>query len=78
MLEKEFQYYLDNQQELVEKYNGKFLVIKNDEVIGVYDSEDIAYFETEKNHELGTFIIQYCEMGDKAYTQSFSSRVSFA
>jgi len=27
-LEKEFKYYLDNQDKLVEKYNGKFIVIK--------------------------------------------------
>ena len=38
MLEKEFTYYLDHQSELVEKYNGKFLVIKGEDVIGVYDA----------------------------------------
>jgi len=77
MLEKEFSYYLENQAELVEKYNGKFLVIKNDEVIGVYDSEETAYFETEKSNEVGTFLIQFCENGDSSYTQPFHSRVSF-
>ena len=29
MLKKEFQYYLDNQDELVKKYNHRFLVIKD-------------------------------------------------
>jgi len=37
MLEKEFKYYLDNQQDLVKKYNGKFIVIVEDKVIGAYD-----------------------------------------
>ena len=78
MLEKEFKFYLDHQAELVEKYNGKFLVIKGEEVIGVYDAEDTAYFETEKSHEAVTFLIQFCEMGDSSYTQIYHSRVSFA
>ena len=78
MLEKEFKYYLDNQTQLVEKYKGKFLVIKGEEVIGIYDSEDSAYFESEKTHELGTFLIQFCESGDSSYSQIYHSRVTFA
>lgn len=78
MLEREFKYYLDHQAELVEKYDGKFLVIKGEEVIGVYDAEAAAYFETAKKHEAGTFLIQFCEQGDSSYTQVYHSRVSFA
>lgn len=77
MLETEFKYYLNNQNQLVEKYNGKYIVIKGEDVIAVYDSETEAYFETQKQHELGTFLIQYCEPGDEAYTEIFHSRVSF-
>ena len=77
MLEKEFKYYLNNQSELVKKYNGKFLVIKEEQVIGVHDSESVAFFETKKEHEEGTFLIQFCESGDESYTQSFHSRVVF-
>ncbi len=43
MLEKEFKYYLDNQEELIKKYIGRFIVIKGDEVIGDYTSESGAY-----------------------------------
>lgn len=77
MLEKEFKFYLDNQEKLVKKYSGKFLVIKNEEVIGVYDSDEEAYFHTISEHEAGTFLIQFCEAGDSSYTQSFHSRVIF-
>ena len=77
MLTKEFQYYLDNQDELVKKYNHKFLVIKNCEVIGDYNTYEEALFETSKEHELGTFLIQECTEGDSAYTQMFHSRVIF-
>lgn len=78
MLDKEFKYYLDNQNELVKKYNHRFLVIKDCKVIGDYESYDKALFETSKTHELGTFLIQECTEGDSAYTQTFHSRVVFA
>ena len=76
-LKKEFQYYLDNQDELVKKYNHRFLVIKDCKVIGDYDTYEEALFETSKVHGLGTFLIQECTEGDSAYTQTFHSRVIF-
>lgn len=76
-LEKEFKYYLEHQKELVKKYNGKFVVIKGEEVLGAYDSENEAIKKTVKSHELGTFLIQKCEPGTSAYTQTFHSRVAF-
>ncbi|MCX6233380.1 MAG: hypothetical protein NT175_01455 [Bacteroidetes bacterium] len=78
MLEKEFKYYIDNQNELVKQYNGKYIVIIEEEVIGAYSSEIIAYTETIKNHELGTFLIQLCVPGKDSYSQTFHSRVIFA
>ncbi len=78
MLEKEFKYYLDHQTELVEKFNGKFIVIKNEKVIGVYDTKNDAYFETIKTEKLGTFIIQLCTPGPDAYTQISHARVIYA
>ena len=77
-LRDEFKYYLDNQQELVEKYEGKVLVIKDQQVIGVFDSELQAVEETSKEHALGSFLVQKCEPGEESYTQTFHSRVVFA
>ena len=74
-LEKEFQYFLDHQDELARQYGGEFLIIKNQRVIGVYDTEVEAFTETQKQHELGTFLIQECRAGSKVYTQTFHSRV---
>jgi hypothetical protein len=78
MLEKEFKYYLENQQELVKKYNGKYLVIRDNDVIGAYDKESDALFKSEEKYPLGTFLIQKCTPGDEAYTQTFHSKVLFA
>lgn len=76
-LEKDFQYFLKNKKELVEKYNGKFIVIKNQQIIGVYGSEVEAVTETEKEHTLGSFLVQKCEPGSESYTQTYHSRVAF-
>lgn len=72
-----FQYYLDNQEEFVKKYNGKYLVIKDNSVAGVFDTEESAYFDAERKYGLGNFIIQLCTPGDGAYTQHYASRVTF-
>lgn len=68
MLHDEFIYFIDNQDELVRKHRGKYIVIKDRRVIGVYASEWDAYTESQKQHELGTFLIQKCEPGPSAYT----------
>ncbi|MBA7537739.1 hypothetical protein ES705_30008 [subsurface metagenome] len=72
-LEKEFKYYLKNQDELVKKYNGKVIVIKNKKVIGVYDSVAEAVHETSKNEPLGNFLVQKCTPGKKDYTVTLYS-----
>lgn len=77
MLEKEFEYYLKNQDKLVRLYDGKFIVIKGENVIGDYASEIEAYTETKKTHEVGTFLIQKCTPGVNDYTETFHSRVVF-
>lgn len=77
MLEREFEYYLEHQVDLVQKYNDKFIVIMGKTVVEAYDSIEDAYCESLEKYEEGTFLIQYCESGVEAYTQSFCSRVSF-
>jgi hypothetical protein len=77
-LEKEFQFYLDHQDELVAKYNGRVVVIKGEEVIGDYADEMEAVSETRKTHPLGTFLVQRCTPGEEAYTAKYNTRVSFA
>jgi hypothetical protein len=77
-LQQSFEYYLAHQAELVQAYNGKYVVIIGDRVVGSYGSEAEAIAETLKSHDLGTFLVQRVEPGDASYTQSFHSRVSFA
>ena len=76
-LEAEFKYYLDNQDVLVQKHKGKFVVVKSQQVVGVHDTEEEAIRETMKEHELGTFLVQFVEAGAENTSQTFHSRVFF-
>jgi len=58
MLDKEFQYYLDNQDTLVEKYDGRYVAIIGEEVVGDYDDYSHALSHLLKNHEMGTFLVK--------------------
>ena len=76
-LQKELEYFKAHQDELVKQYEGKFIIIRDQNVEGVYDTEIEAYTEAQKKFVLGTFMIQQCLAGKESYTQSFHSRVSF-
>nr|WP_311521977.1 hypothetical protein [uncultured Porphyromonas sp.] len=70
-----FKWYLDHQDILVQKYNGRVLVIKDNEVKGDFDSEGAAYsFAVKEQYEPGTFMIQECSPGSEAYSQTFFTR----
>ena len=60
MLSKEYKYFNDNKIELLEKYYGKFIVIKDCKVIGSYSSLEKAIVVTTIDHKIGTFLIQEC------------------
>jgi len=77
MLDKEFDWYLAHQNELVEQYNGKHIVIKDGIVVGFYDSTLEAYLESKKKYKLGTFLIQLCTPGEKDYTVTFHHNLAF-
>ena len=76
MLNKEFKYYLDHQEELIPLYEGKFIVIIGNEVVGAYDNREDAYYSSMEKYEPGTFMIQLCTPGDDAYTVRYYNRVS--
>lgn len=77
-LKKDFAYYLEHQDEMVEKYDGKYIVIRDGQVLGDYDDELTAITETQKSHELGTFLVQRVSTGTSDYSQTFHSRVVFS
>lgn len=72
MFETELKFFIDNQTELVRKYQGKFLVIVRSELIGAFPSPLAAYEAAQAKYEKGTFVIQPCVSGPAAYTIELS------
>lgn len=75
MLDKEFKYYLEHQDELVSRYNGKYIVLIGEQVVGAYDNREDAYYSSIEKYEPGTFMIQLCTPGEDAYTVRYYNRV---
>ena len=74
----EFRFYRANQDDMVSRYDGKVIVMKNHKVIGVYDSVTAAVTQTRKQHKPRTYLVQQVSEGDKAYARTFHSpRVVF-
>ena len=74
-LKKEFEYYLAHQAEMVEKYDGRVIVLKNNQVIGDYATVPEAVHTTRKGHPMGTFLVQRVSEGSKDYTVKIGSGV---
>jgi hypothetical protein len=73
MFQQELEFFKANQADLVERYAGKILVIKESSVVGVYDTNIEAYDNALKEFELGSFMIQPCKAGEDAYTVTIST-----
>lgn len=74
MLEKEYEFYQKNKEDFCKLYNNKFIVIKNNDVLGAYNSRADALSETIKKHKVGTFLIQEIKDSDEMVIR-FHSRV---
>jgi hypothetical protein len=75
MLENEFKYYLERQDDLVKEYNGRIIVIVNGKVVGVYGSKIDAYLDSVKEYNPGTFLIIECTPGADSYNIHQRSRI---
>ncbi len=73
MFDKELAFFIAHQNDLVAKHRGKVLVLRGEHVEGAYDSTLEAYLVAQKQFPPGTFMIQPCEPGPRAYTVTISS-----
>jgi hypothetical protein len=61
MFEKENAFFEANFPALLEKYNGKELVIAGDQIVGVYDSFGEACDEADKRYTPGSVCIKHVD-----------------
>lgn len=58
MLEKELAYYKKNRDGFLENHIGKYVLIKEDELIGVYDSQSEALGEAARLFGIDSYLIR--------------------
>lgn len=63
----DFDFFIKNYKDLYKQYGHKFLAIKNEKVLGAYDSVPDAIIQLSNEYEIGTYIIQECTGDDSAY-----------
>ncbi len=58
LLDKQHKFYVRNEQELLEKYQGKFVVIHDEKLVDSFDTERDAYIYCVQHFQIGTFLIR--------------------
>ncbi len=76
-LRRELQYYIEHQDELVEKYDGQYIVLAGDKIEGAFDTELEALRFARSELEPGSYIVKQVKPGRESYSQTFHTRVSF-
>jgi hypothetical protein len=70
----QLRYFMAHQTEFLREFRGKYLVIKDEAIWGVFESPLKAYLAaTKENLTLGEFLIQGCVPGPEAFTISIAS-----
>lgn len=75
MLEREYQYFISHRDELLTKFNNRFVVIVEDTVIGDYATIGEALRETIKTRKLGTFLVQEISTREESYVSRFATPI---
>jgi len=60
LLIEEFKYYIKNKHKIAESYSGRFIVIKDNRIIGDYGSSFEAHLKTKINHLPETYLVLFC------------------
>ena len=75
-LDKNYNFFMLNEKELIKKYPNEFIVISNERV--VYHNVDISLVvEYVKKLNAGSYIIQKCGSKESDNIQMFHTRVMF-
>ncbi len=64
-LDREYRFYLAHRDEFVEEFDGRFIAIKNEEVLGVYKDYLEAATAIYPEHEYGTVLVQPVEKDER-------------
>ncbi len=69
----ELELYIQNQPELVKKYNGQIIALRHGQVEGVFDTKLKAWNAMKAKYATGDFMIIKCTPTNNEYTKYISS-----
>ena len=72
-IDKEYNWFVNNNKKLYDKYGNVYVAIKNNKVIGKYKTFAEGVTKTQKKEKIGTFIVQRLSpdgMADNVYISS--------
>ncbi len=72
----DYEFFINNKAELLSKYFGEFIVIKDQEVVGSFPTMTKAMVYALEKFEKGSFTVEEC-VDSRFEQQVFHSRVSF-
>lgn len=72
-MDKDFLWFKEHYADFQQQYGNTFIVIKNQTVLGTFESYAKAVRITMQTEELGTFIVQECNKNYDAYQCSIAS-----
>lgn len=73
MQDSDFQWFMDNYDDIFKKYGESYVAIRDKEVLGTYKSYAEGVKETMKKYPLGSFIVQFCNGDESGYTEYIAS-----
>ena len=74
LLDQEFDYFIENQQDIFKKYGNKYVIIKDKQVAASFEDEITAIIESRNKFDKGTYIIQ--KSGPDSSVYSLNSHIS--
>ena len=76
MLGKQIAYFKKHQKRLAREHHRKYVLIHDDSVIDVFESEIDAYVTARNRYKAGTFLIRQCLNPEEESVHVFHSRVA--
>jgi len=73
--DRDFNFFLESMSNLYQVYGRKFVAVKNQNILGAYNTFNEALENTLKTDELGTFLIQECFDSREKMVQHFQCNV---
>jgi hypothetical protein len=74
---KTFDFFTKNMPELYKKYGRTFIALKDENILGAYDTFNLALKNTLKTEKPGSFLIQECFENKEQGVYYFQNNVSF-